>query len=102
MSEHAQQRHPRSEAEDDDGPGRPAGQPGHGPGHRQAPDGHRVQRRVSPSAPADDSGVAGDEPGDEDEFDLIGDDDLSPADLGPIAPGTVDPDAGSGRIRKVT
>ena len=102
MSEHAQQRHPHSEHEDDGGPGRPAGQPGHGPGHRQAPDGHRAQRRVSPSAPGDDSGVTGGEPGDEDEFDLIGDDDLSPADLGPIAPGTVDPDAGSGRIRKVT
>ena len=27
---------------------------------------------------------------------------LGIADLGPLAPGTVDPDAGSGRIRKVT
>jgi hypothetical protein len=98
VSEHAQQRHPRPETEDDGGPGRPAGQPG----HRRAPDGHRAPRLVSPSAPADDSGVTGDEPGDEDEFDLIGDDDLGIADLGPIAPGTVDPDAGSGRIRKVT
>jgi hypothetical protein len=98
MSEHAQQRHPRSEPEDDGAPGRPAGQPG----HRQAPDGHRSPRRVSPSAPGDDSGVTGDEPGDEDEFGLIGDDDLGLADLGPIAPGTRDPDAGSGRIRKVT
>ena len=102
MSEHAQQHHPRSEPEDDGAPARPAGQPGHGRGRRQALDGHRAPRPVSPSAPADDSGVAGDEPGDEDEFGLIGDDDLSPADLGPIAPGTVDPDAGSGRIRKVT
>ena len=41
-------------------------------------------------------------PGHEDEFDLIGDDDLGVADLGPIAPGIVDPDAGSGQIRKVT
>ena len=43
----------------------------------------------------------GDAPGHEDEFDLIGDDDLGVADLGPIAPGIVDPDAGSGQIRKV-
>ena len=96
MSEHAQQRHPHSEPEDDGNPGRPAGTPGHVPGQRQAP------RPGGPSAPGDDSGVTGDEPGDEDEFDLIGDDDLGVADLGPIAPGTVDPDAGSGRIRKVT
>ena len=76
MSEHAQQRHPRSEPEDES-PVRPAGTPGRVRGQRQ-------------------------EPGDEEEFDLIGDDDLGIADLGPLAPGTTDPDAGSGRIRKVT
>ena len=78
MSEHAQQRHPRSEPEDDEGPVvRPAGTPGRGRGQRPEPD-------------------------DEEEFGLIGDDDLGIADLGPLAPGTTDPDAGSGRIRKAT
>jgi hypothetical protein len=102
MSEHAQQRHPHPEPEDDASPGRPAGSPGHMRGQRQALDRHQQPRPGGPSAPGDDSGVTGDEPGDEDEFDLIGDDDLGIADLGPLAPGTVDPDAGSGRIRKVT
>jgi len=97
MSEHARQRHPHPGPEDDGDPGRPAGPPGHVRGQRQAPDG-----RHGPAAPGGNSGVTGDEPGDEDEFDLIGDDDLGIADLGPLAPGTVDPDAGSGRIRKVT
>jgi hypothetical protein len=93
MSEHAQQRHPHPESEDDESPVRPAGAPGHVRGQRQAPDRHRAPR---PGGPTED------EPGDEEEFDLIGDDDLGTADLGPLAPGTVDPDAGSGRIRKVT
>jgi hypothetical protein len=44
--------------------------------------------------------VSPDEP-DEGEFELIGDDDLGAADLGPAAPNFADPDAGSGRIRKV-
>jgi hypothetical protein len=101
MSEHAQQRHPRSEPEDDERAGRPAGAPGHARGHRQAPDGRQAPRPGGPEAPGDDAGITGDEPGDEDEFGLIGDDDLGIADLGPIAPGTADPDAGSGRIRKV-
>ncbi len=56
--------------------------------------------RASPSASADDGGVGPDEP-DEDEFELIGDDDLGPADLGPADPNARDPDAGSGRIRKI-
>jgi hypothetical protein len=102
VSEHAQQRHPHSESEDDGNPGPPAGPPGHVRGQRQAPDGRRAPRPAGPLAPGDDSGVTGDEPGDGDEFDLIGDDDLGIADLGPLAPGVVDPDAGSGRIRKVT
>jgi hypothetical protein len=102
MSEHAQQRHQHPEPEDDDSPGRPAGTPGHVRGRRQALDRHLATRPGGPAAPGDDSGITEDEPDDEDEFDLIGDDDLSPADLGPLAPGTVDPDADSGRIRKVT
>jgi hypothetical protein len=51
--------------------------------------------------PADDGGVNPDEP-DEGEFGLIGDNDLGAADLGPAAPGARDPDAGSGRMRKIT
>ena len=101
MSEHAQQRHPHSGPEDDS-PGRPAGPSGHARGQGQALDGHRAPRPGGASDPGGDPGVTGDEPGDEEEFGLIGDDDLGIADLGPIAPGTVDPDAGSGRIRKVT
>jgi hypothetical protein len=50
--------------------------------------------------PADDGGVSPDEP-DEDEFELIGDDDLSAADLGPADPNASNPDAGSGRVRKI-
>jgi hypothetical protein len=50
--------------------------------------------------PASDDGTGPDEPGEE-EFALIGDDDLGPADLGPVAPNYRDPDAGSGRIRKM-
>ena len=102
MSEQARQHHPHPGPEDDGDPGRPVGTSAHVRGQRQAPDGRRAPRQGGPSAPGDDSGVTGDEPGDEDEFDLIGDDDLGIADLGPLAPGAVDPDAGSGRIRKVT
>ena len=42
-----------------------------------------------------------DEPG-EGEFELVGDDDLGDADLGPAAPDARDPDADSGRIRKIS
>ena len=38
----------------------------------------------------------------EGEFELTGDDDLGAADLGPAAPNATDPDADSGRIRKIT
>jgi hypothetical protein len=51
--------------------------------------------------PAEDGGGSPDEP-DEGEFELIGDDDLGDVDLGPAAPGFTDPDAPSGRIRKIT
>ena len=63
--------------------------------HRQ---GHRPRQPVGP--PAGDGAVSPDEP-DDDEFELIGDNDLGPADLGPAAPGARDPDAGSGRMRKL-
>ena len=44
------------------------------------------------------------EPGspDEGEFELIGGDDLSDVDLGPAAPNFTDPDAPSGRMKKIT
>jgi hypothetical protein len=56
--------------------------------------------------PLDGGGIGPDEPDvpgdpDQDELELIGDDDLSAADLGPAAPNFHDPDAGSGPIRKV-
>jgi hypothetical protein len=56
------------------------------------------------SQPAGDGGVSPGEPGepDEGEFELIGDDDLGDVDLGPAAPNFTDPDAPSGRIRKIT
>jgi hypothetical protein len=43
--------------------------------------------------------VGPDEP-DEGEFELIGDNDLSPADLGPVTPTVSNPDAESGRPRQ--
>ena len=61
------------------------------------------RRVVPPRQPvgqqASDGGVGPDEP-DEDEFEVIGDDDLGPADLGPLGL-HADPDADSGRIRKI-
>jgi hypothetical protein len=51
--------------------------------------------------PAGDGPVSPDEP-DETEFEVIGDDDLSPADLGPAAPNATDPDLDSERLRKTT
>jgi hypothetical protein len=60
-----------------------------------------VRPRQPVGQPADDGGVSPDEP-DEDEFELSGDNDLGAADLGPLGPNAADPDAGSGRIRKIT
>jgi hypothetical protein len=60
-----------------------------------------AQLRQPVGEPAGDAGAGPDEP-DEDEFGLIGDNDLGAADLGPAAPGARDPDAGSGRMRKIT
>jgi hypothetical protein len=75
-----------------------------GPQARQPQRRHAVRpRRASQSVgqPGGDGGVSPDEP-DEGEFELIGDDDLGDADLGPARPNATDPDAGSGRIRKVS
>jgi hypothetical protein len=60
-----------------------------------------VRSRQPVGQPAGDGGASPDEP-DEGEFELIGDDDLGAADLGPAAPNFTDPDAGSGRVRKMT
>jgi len=60
-----------------------------------------VRPRQPAGQQANDGGVSPDEP-DDDEFELIGDDDLGAADLGPAAPNARDPDAGSGRVRKIT
>jgi hypothetical protein len=91
MSQHAARHDPRarSAAEDDDA------QPARQPSGRQD-----VRTRQPVGQPADDDGVSPDEP-DEGEFELIGGDDLGVADLGPAAPDARDPDAGSGRIRKI-
>jgi len=72
--------------------------------HPQARQPERTQGarpRQPAGQPAGDGGVSPDEP-DEGEFELIGDDDLGAADLGPAAPNFTDPDAGSGRVRKMT
>jgi hypothetical protein len=66
------------------------------PEHKQG-----VRPRQPVGQPAGDGGVSPDEP-DEGEFELIGDNDLGAADLGPAAPNAPDPDAGSGRVRKIT
>jgi hypothetical protein len=64
---------------------------------------HKQNVRSGPpvAEPADDDPATPDEPT-ESEFQLIGDDDLSPADLGPAAPNVKDPDRDSGRLRKIT
>jgi hypothetical protein len=65
------------------------------PAHKQG-----AWPRQSVGQPAGDGGASPDEP-DEGEFELIGDNDLGAADLGPLGPNADDPDAGSGRIRKI-
>jgi hypothetical protein len=64
--------------------------------------GAHPRQPVGLTPPGDgDGGVGPDEP-DVGEFELIGDDDLGAADLGPAAPDARDPDAGSGQMRKIT
>jgi hypothetical protein len=81
--------HAKSRDEEDDD--MVARQPEHRPGQRP---------RQPVGQPANGGPVSPDEP-DDDEFELIGDDDLGAADLGPLGPNAHDPDAGSGRIRKI-
>jgi hypothetical protein len=91
MSQNTARHDPHARPEDEDVADAQARQPGHKRGARPL---------QAVGQPAGDTGVGPDEP-DEDEFELIGDDDLGAADLGPAAPNFRDPDAGSGRIRKI-
>jgi hypothetical protein len=97
MSQHTARHDPRAKSGDEDDGDLQARQPGAGP---YQPVGQRIGQRIG--QPADDGGASPDEPGepDEGEFELIGDDDLGAADLGPAAPNFTDPDAPSGRMRK--
>ena len=92
MSQSAARHDPRakSEDEDEDAVGVSARQPAHKQGGKP---------RQPVGRPAGEGGMGPDEP-DEGEFELIGDDDLGAADLGPAAPNVRDPDADSGRVRR--
>jgi hypothetical protein len=93
MSQHTARHDPRAKSEDDEDVAVP---------QARHPSGKQGMRARRPGGrPAGDDGVTPDEP-DEGEFELVGDDDLGAADLGPAAPDARDPDAGSGRIRKIT
>ena len=92
MSQRTARHDPRAESGDEDVDDLQARQPERKQG---------VRPRQPVAQPADDDGASPDEPQDG-EFGLIGDDDLGDADLGPAAPGFTDPDAPSGRIRKIT
>ena len=95
MSQHTARHDPHAKSGDDDVAGPQARQP-------EREQAMRPRRAHQPAGqPGDDGGVHPDEP-DEGEFELIGDDDLGIADLGPAAPNFTDPDARSGRIRKIT
>jgi hypothetical protein len=87
---HQPQAKSRDEDVDDMGPRRPEHK--EGPLTRQP-----AGRPASAGQPAGDVGPDGPE---DDGLELIGDDDLGAADLGPLGP-HADPDAGSGRIRKI-
>jgi len=91
MSQNTARHEPRAKSEDEDVTVRRARQP-------------QDKQRVRPGRPIgqpDDDGPGPDGP-DDSEFELIGDDDLGAADLGPANPNATDPDAESGRIRKIT
>lgn len=90
MSQNTARHDPHARSQDEDIADTVARQPEHKKGGRPA--------QPVPQ-PADDGGLGPDGP-DEDEFELIGDDDLGAADLGPLGP-HADPDADSGRMRKI-
>jgi len=86
MSQHTARHDPHAKSRDEDLDDPSARQP-------------EPKRRTAAQL-AGDGGVSPDEP-DEGEFELIGDNDLGAADLGPIGPNATDPDAPSGRVRKI-
>jgi hypothetical protein len=81
MSQHTARQDTRAKSEDEDVADTGVRPPAHQPVSHRA---------VGPDDP------------DADEFQLVGDDDLGAADLGPVSPAVSDPDAGSGRARKIT
>jgi len=91
MSQNTARHDPRAKSADEDVADAPARQPARR---------HAGQARQPAGEQAGKGGVGPDEP-DEGEFEVVGDDDLGAADLGPLAPGFRDPDADSGRIRKI-
>jgi hypothetical protein len=91
MSQHTARHDTHAKSGDEDVADPPPRQPEHKQGGRP---------RQPVGQPPGDGGVGPDGP-DEGEFQLIGDNDLGAADLGPAAPGAVDPDADSGRVRKI-
>jgi hypothetical protein len=90
MSQRTERHDPRAEPGDEDVDDLQARQP----------ERKRDVRAHQPVSQPTDGGVSPGEP-DEGEFELIGDDDLGDADLGPAAPNFTDPDAPAGRIRKM-
>jgi len=98
MSQNTARHGPHTRSEDEDATDRPTGRPARQPARGQAVRPRRGHQPVG--QPGGDGGVSPDEP-DEGEFELIGDDDLGAADLGPAAPNATDPDADSGRVRKI-
>ena len=97
MSQHTTRHDPHAKSRDEDVADMEARRSEHRRSeHRQ---GQRPRQPVGQRA--GDGPVSPDEP-DDDGIELIGDNDLGAADLGPLGPNAPDPDAGSGRIRKIT
>jgi hypothetical protein len=88
MSQNTARHDVHAKSRDEEIDDRPTRQPEHKQGAPQRPAGQPAGGGVGTDDPA------------EDEFELIGDDDLGPADLGPLGP-QADPDADSGRVRKI-
>jgi hypothetical protein len=91
MSQNTARQYTHQQSEDEDVTAPPAGQAQRKPG---------VRPRRPVDQPPGDGGVGPDGP-DEGESQLIGDNDLGAADLGPAAPGAADPDVDSEPIRKI-